>query len=68
MDEMDRMIRGWPIEDTYDSVGAKYDDGTLIPDENKPIQITEKDFKEIFYGNTNPKETWMVVFLKTRRS
>ena len=62
------MIKGWPIENTYDSEGAKYDDGTLIPEQNKPIKLSNKDFKDIFYIGSNPKETWLVVFLKTRRS
>ena len=35
--EMHYMIQDWPIENTYDSDGAKYEDGTTIPDQNKPI-------------------------------
>ena len=62
--EMHYMIEDWPIESTYDSEGAKYEDGTPIPEKNKPIQLFEKDFKKIFHSNTPPEETWLVVFLK----
>ena len=48
--EMHFMIQDWPIEKTYDSVGAIYADGTPIPDQNKPIQLHEKEFREIFFG------------------
>ena len=48
--EMHNMIQDWPIEKTYDSDGAIYADGTPIPDQNKPIQLYEKEFREIFFG------------------
>ena len=32
LSEMDALVKNWPIEDTYDSDGAMYADGTEIPD------------------------------------
>ena len=32
LEVMHSMIQEWPVADTYDSVGAKYEDGTPIPD------------------------------------